>query len=277
MSGTEAKAIGTEDKFLNKAESQITNRGGFYSANGGDSVPDAPKVQKEANDKRISTEIIFDEQTDDYAKVIVRAHDPEDGHYVDAIVNHNFKVLFQKKAVEYLEKQIEGKNVNYNGHKIKMFVDANNPFDEDGNPITTPKGTIKLLKDMLNLKNFASRDATTKAMRAAQYKLLNKDWREKEEVQAELDEVKAVTQEIEERKEEKQTPKPPAGGKDVDDKNLIKIFDISPDLEKLFGAVIDQGEVVPLKNLLKETEKLLNSDKITMEQFREIKKLAGIK
>lgn len=66
-------------------------------------------------------------------------------------------------------------------------------------------------------------------------------------------------------------------GKPVLEKNLVEIFKLSKDLKNKFEPVQEQGEEVPVMILLRETEKLLDTDKISMEEFRQIKKLAGIK
>jgi len=181
---------------------EINQQGGFYKA-GNKQVPDAMKTQEAANEKQIPIEIIRTEQTDDYAEAIVRAWLPDKSQYVDDAVHHQFSVIRELKALEYLEKQVSGSSVYFRGSPIQMFEDLSQPFNKNGDPILTGVGYLKLLTEMARFKNFALRDAITKASRRAQLKILNREWRDKEEVKAEKDEERMVKDSIQEQEQEK--------------------------------------------------------------------------
>ena len=112
------------------------------------------------------------------------------------MVHHQFSVIRELKAPEYLEKQVSGKDIFFRGSPIQMFQDLSQPFNTDGDPILTGVGYLKLLTEMARFKNFAIRDATTKASRIAQLKLLNREWRDKDEIKSEKDEEKMVQDSI---------------------------------------------------------------------------------
>ena len=165
----------------------IPKKGGYYFA-GGEKTPDAWKTQEKANDKKLRTEVIVAEQTYDYAKAIVRAYSPN-GWYVDDAVIHHFKTIQDLTAWDYYKKDLEA----VNEHKDpQYFEDIENPFDNEGRPNMTQAGRLALLNKMMRFKNFAVRDAISKAERRAQLKVMNKEWREEDEVMNELDEVRQV-------------------------------------------------------------------------------------
>lgn len=178
-------------------------QGGMYKAAGNKEVPDARKTQNEANDKQIRSTIIKSEQTKDYAEVIIRATDPETGHFVEDIVHHDFNTIQQLKALEMLEKEVTGGSIYFRGNPIQVFQDINNPFTPEGIPILTGMGTLKLLTEMTRFKNFSIRDATSKAQRRAQLKILNREWRDKDEQKAEREEEKQVQDSIKDEKKTK--------------------------------------------------------------------------
>lgn len=183
-------------------EKPIVQRGGFYKA-GNKQVPDAMRTQKEANKKNIPIEIISTEQTEEYAEAVVRAWLPDHSQYTDDVVHHQFSVIRELKALEYLEKQVSGNSIYFRGSPIQMFQDLSKPFNKNGDPILTGVGYLKLLTEMARFKNFAIRDAVTKASRRAQLKLLNREWRNKEEIKAEKDEEKMVQDSINNEQQEK--------------------------------------------------------------------------
>lgn len=183
-------------------EKPIVQDGSFYKA-GNNRVPDARRVQKEANKKNIPIEIIQTEQTDEYAEAVVRAWLPDRTQYTDDVVHHQFSVTQELKALEYLEKEVSGTPIYFRGSPIQMFEDLSQPFNKNGDPILTGVGYLKLLTEMARFKNFALRDAVTKASRRAQLKLLNREWRDKDEVKAEKDEEKMVQDSINNQQKEK--------------------------------------------------------------------------
>lgn len=187
---------------IEEGTGRIPKKGGYYNV-GNLKNPkfeaDAWRVQEEANDAKVRTEIIKTIQTGEYAEAIVRAT-PLDGESTDAIVHHDYDTIMNKKLMEMLKKELAGKNIFFGAsgkrRKIQVFKDIAEPFiiNENGKtiPNLTPEGMIKILDDMFQFKDISLRDAVTKAMRIAQLKALNKDWRDKEEIKAEEDEVKAV-------------------------------------------------------------------------------------
>lgn len=178
---------------------RIPKKGGFYQVAPGKVEADAWRTQEDANEDNISTEIRIAEQNQDYARAIVRAYDT-DGHFVDAIVHHDFETIGNKKLMEMLKKQLGGEIIKFGPYgkqkRIEVFADMSQPFitGENGKtvPNLTPEGTIKFLDDMFRFKDMSSRDAVTKAMRIAQLKILNKEWRDDDEIMAEEEEVNNI-------------------------------------------------------------------------------------
>lgn len=166
------------DAKIEKAKTRryLAGQGGSYKVSGKER-PDSAAIQNVANDVGVSTEILVAEQTDKYAHVIVRAH--LGNHFVDAAVHHDYAVEFQLKTMEIIEKNpdildhYEGlKPVIKESAKIKQgdyFVDAK----------------YYLVHALLSFQKFSLRDAVTKAMSAAQAKMLNQDSRDEEEVKSE--------------------------------------------------------------------------------------------
>lgn len=195
----------TKDKEKSLKESlehgtgRIPKKGGYYPVAPGKFEADAYRVQEDANERKLKTVIIRAEQTDRYAEAIAEA-EAEEGVIVQAIVHHDFDTIMGKKIMEMYKKALAGKIITFgereNKKRIEVFKDLDNPFmmSETGKmiPNLTGQGIAKILDDMLRFRDFSLRDATTKAMRVAQLKALNKDWRDDEEVKAEEDEVKNV-------------------------------------------------------------------------------------
>lgn len=298
-------ATGNETNTPAPRTGHIPKKGGYYSVAPGKFEADAWKVQEEANNAGISTEIRVAEQTGAYARVIVRAW-PKEGHFVEGIVHHDFDTIMNKKLMEMLKKQLAGGIIKFgaNGKKkrIQVFADIAVPFivNDEGKsmPNLTPEGTIKILDDMFQFRDISLRDATSKAMRIAQLKALNKDWRDDAEIQAEKDEVTSVSdgkdvphvdqevvdkQTTEESKEEnKEDVKEKKGGKptgkkkvkkvvEVPEDGLKEIFKLSGELKKSFQPVIDAGEPVPRLAVLKKADELYAKD--NFELYKEIKEI----
>lgn len=190
---------------------EIKQQGGFYKA-GGKQVPDARRVQEDSNEKKISLEIIDRKQTDEYADIIVRAWLPDMSQYEDGVVHHQFSTIRELKALEFLEKEISGSPIYFRGSPIQMFQDLSQPFNKNGDPILTGVGYLKLLTEMARFKNFAMRDAKTKAGRIAKLNLLNREWRDKDEIQSEKDEENSVRSSIADEKASR-TQKPAPANK----------------------------------------------------------------
>ena len=154
-------------------------RGRMYRV-GNHEEPDSGLVQQWGNQAGISLQIMEPtEQTSEYAKAVVRATLP-DGQFIEECIIHYFDVSKERIAFEIIEKlQEEGKKP----------IEG---FDEDGRPILTAEAKYKIYKRFIRFKDFAVRDAVTKAGRRAILKLLNREWREPEEIEAEEQEVKMV-------------------------------------------------------------------------------------
>ena len=161
---------------LAKAERFLKNQGSSYSVSG-KNRPDSAMVQKFANTVGISSEIIFAEQTKDYAHVVVRGHRGDS--YIDAVVHHDFETEFQLQTMEIIKKNPEILD-HYDG---LLPVIKEGAKIESGNKVVDAK--YYLIHTLLSFKTFSLRDATTKAMSIAQMKLLNQDAREPEEVASE--------------------------------------------------------------------------------------------
>lgn len=188
-----------KNEIAEPGKGRIPKKGGYYQVAPGKVEADAWRTQEDANEGSVSTEIIIAEQTQDFARAIVRAYD-KDGHFVDAIVHHDFETIQNKKLMEMLKKQMGGEIIRFGPYgkqkRIDVFADMQQPFitNSEGRtvPNLTPEGTVKLLDDMFRFKDMSSRDAVTKAMRIAQLKILNKEWRDEDEIKAEEEEVNNI-------------------------------------------------------------------------------------
>lgn len=159
--------------------------GDFFNVGGGKRIPDSRVVQSLANQAKIKTETIHIKQDNKEATVTVRATAPN-GASIDASVTHNFEVVMQDKIMSMLS----------SNQPSKLFIDINNPFIMDNSGNITPNLTLigqkKIVKDMIQFKKFAVRDAETKADNRAQKKILNQEWREEDEIKSEKEEVEMV-------------------------------------------------------------------------------------
>ena len=186
-------------EHVEQGTGKIPAKGGYYQTPGGSFEADAWRVQEEANKEKINTEIVLAEQTEDHVKVIARAHHPS-GFYVEGIVNHDFDTIMSKKLMEMFKKILAGESITFGAKKhkrrIKVFNDEKNPFSIGENGKLIPdlygEGVAKILDDMLRFRDISIRDATSKAMRIAQLKALNREWRDEDELKAEEQEVKDV-------------------------------------------------------------------------------------
>ncbi len=170
------------DAKIEKAKTRryLAGQGGSYKVSGKER-PDSASIQNAANDEGVSTEILVAEQTEKYAHVIVRAH--LRNHFVDAAVHHDFSVEFQLKTMEIIEKNPE----------ILDHYEGTIPVIKEGASILkkTDRGDERidakyyLVHALLSFQKFSLRDAVTKAMSAAQAKMLNQDAREPEEIASE--------------------------------------------------------------------------------------------
>lgn len=243
----------------------VNKRGGFYTV-AGKKEADSWRVQEEANDKKISTEIIEAEQTNEYAKAIVRAYYPDKAGYVEAVVHHDFKTVRELRIIDMLDKELEAVS---RGSKPRIFKDPSNPFiwSESGEmiPNLTSRGQLHIMKTMLRFKQFSLRDATTKAMRIAQLKALNQEWREAEEIEEERKEVEEVAKDIAEKQGRTAKPKPVE----------VELEDPSENMKKVIEALEKEGKEVSKKSLFVTAEQLMQEGELSLAEVKEIKRELG--
>ena len=168
-----------------KTKNWLTNQGDGYKVQG-KYRPDAASIQGAANKNVVSSEILKAIQTTEYAEVTVRTHLGD--QYVDTIVHHDFENNRRMLLLEMASKHPE---------TVTGFSDI-------GMPIFNPEATFvdnfgktksvmyTVMHSLLADINFSLRDATTKAASAGQAKILNREWRSEEEVEAETRERELV-------------------------------------------------------------------------------------
>ena len=156
-------------------------RGGTYEVEGHEE-PDAWLTQCWGNEAGINIEILDQtRQTEDYAMAVVRAH--LGNQFVDEAVVHYFSVSKEIIAFEVIE---------------KMLKKGENPiegYDEDGKPILSQQAKYRIYKRFIRFKNFALRTAISMAARRAILKIMNREWREEEEIEAEEREARIIEEE----------------------------------------------------------------------------------
>ncbi len=162
-----------------KAKRFLENRGTSDVVQGKER-PDAHKIQQIANERKISIELIEAEQTDDYCQVIVRGILGK--QCIDAVVHHDYKTEYQLKAMEIIKKNPE----------ILDHYEGTTPIIKEGSKVKQGDQFIDakyyLVHTLLSFKKFSLRDARTKAAANAEAMLLNRDWRDEDEIKSEMDE-----------------------------------------------------------------------------------------
>ena len=174
----EPRKTETMQKRETQKREEMKPMGHFYHVSG-KMVPDAWKVRQWGNEKNISTEIVAAFQNEKCAHATVRAIAPT-GQHIDATVYHDYEIAKELMMFELIERYAK---------KGKSVIEG---YDEDGKPQLTPEAKRDLYKRYIRFKSFALRDAVTKAERIALLKILNKDWREEEEIESEMREVREV-------------------------------------------------------------------------------------
>jgi len=181
-------------------EIHLPSKAGDYMIEGGRLVPNAWKVQQAANQERVSTQVVRVDTGDRGVSVTVRAFRADDpAHFVEATVDFNFEVKRQMFILDAIDAYAKAEKLARRTHQ-RVALDNPLRLDErgqlllaeDGTPLLTPQATYNVWKRWIKAKNFAIRECETKAMARAQWKLLNKEWREPEEQEAEAQEVRAV-------------------------------------------------------------------------------------
>jgi hypothetical protein len=156
---------------------KLQKKGGYYSV-AGHKEPDAWLVQQWGTEAGVTLTIKYAEQDDESAKAVVRAQLGD--MFVEAAVVHYFKTTQDVITLETID-------VMERRHK-KPIVG----IDPDGHPLLSTETLYEIYKRLIRFKNFSVRDAITKASRIATLKILNQDWREPEEIEAEAAEVRSV-------------------------------------------------------------------------------------
>jgi len=156
-------------------------RGGTYEVEGHEE-PDAWLTQCWGNEAGINIEILDQtRQTEDYAMAVVRAH--LGNQFVDEAVVHYFSVSKEIIAFEVIEKMLKKRENPIEG------------YDEDGKPILSQVAKYRIYKRFIHFKNFALRTAISMAARRAILKIMNREWREEEEIEAEEREARIIEEE----------------------------------------------------------------------------------
>lgn len=160
-----------------KGEIPIKHQGGYYKV-AGKEIEDAWKTQNLANEHGVSTRVIdFDQDSE---RVFAHVRGVLGDQFTETVVWHNFEVVRENilwDKVKKLQKDVR---------QVE--------FREDGQPILYPQEQADVVQRFMNFRTFALRDAITKASRIVQLKLLNREFREEEEISMEEQEVKQVNQ-----------------------------------------------------------------------------------
>ena len=185
------------------AEEVEHNIKGYSYLAGGKVEPDGWSAQKFGNENGIVTETIDFFQDNEKAWAKVRATDPKTGQFVEDVVQFIFIDVFNKKVVDLVDASI--KKAPRGATKTPLIKDLKNPLlmDKDMNieANLTPRGQLHIIKQMVSFKYFAIRTAQTDAARRAILKILNKEWREDEEIKEEKKDRDFVNNRIQEENE----------------------------------------------------------------------------
>ncbi len=158
-----------------------------YFANGKE-VPNAFAASEEANRRKINTETDSG-RSDILAWGKARAIDAETGQYRESKVNFDFRTFRQRTSWEIaknLEKKLKGGVIiGVDEQTLLPILDGSKTFKD----IPLP---LYVHMQVLDRWTFADRDAESKAERRAILKLCNREWRDKEEIESERQEERAV-------------------------------------------------------------------------------------
>lgn len=179
--GKPAKDIGST------IESWRAKQDRTYAVEGGKEVPNAFAASEAANLQKINIETDTG-RTENLAWGKARAIDKETGQYREAKVNFEWTLFRQKTAWEIarsMEKKTPGIIKGAEEKTFLPLVDGTKTFKGQPAP-------LYLHMAVLNRWAFADRDAESKAERRAVLKLLNREWREKDEIDMEQAEEREV-------------------------------------------------------------------------------------
>ena len=174
------------------SKSLIVKEGGFYNVNG-KKIPDAPKIQEEINNLIENSHRIFNlyivecDKTDEKAWAKVRVEDMQTHQIIEDSVVHHYNTVYDAFLLDLL---------NSYEKSLKQNKPLPNPIDHiDENtkkPVLTAEANKNIIIRILKFKQFAERDAITKAASRAYLKILNREWRDQDEIDSEQLEVEIV-------------------------------------------------------------------------------------
>lgn len=153
-------------------------------------VPTAAMVNRNANRHRLCTEVLEYVVTDDLIRAKVRVTDPITGQYKEDGVAFTRNAFVAKKTVDIISKHIK-KNP---GLVVSVDPITLRPELSDTATIYDMPAKLFVAKEVLKSWNFLGRFAITTAERRCQDKLLNSDWREREEIELERAEIDDVAE-----------------------------------------------------------------------------------
>jgi len=159
----------------------------------GKQAPNAFGASEEANRRGLCTQIVDSGRTKDLVWGQVRVLDPKTQQYREDRVSHDRETFMLLKAWEDANSQAK----YFKETPLIIGIQENNMPQLD--PDLKVKGKpapLWLTLEVMRAWSFADRDAITKAERRAQLKILNREWREDDEINLELDEEKAVQEAI---------------------------------------------------------------------------------
>ncbi len=177
---------GSEDKALAEFHRKKART---YRTEDGD-VPTAAMVNRNANRHRFCTEVLEYVVTDDLIRAKVRVTDPVTGQYKEDGVAFTRNAFVAKKTIDIISKHIK-KNP---GLVISVDPVTLRPELSDTAMIYDIPAKLFVAKEILKSWNFLGRFAVTTAERRCQDKLLNAEWREREEIELERSEIEDVAE-----------------------------------------------------------------------------------
>lgn len=153
-------------------------------------VPTAAMVNRNANRHRFCTEVLEYIVTDELIRAKVRVTDPVTGQYKEDGVAFTRNAFVAKKTIDIISKHIK-KNP---GLVVSVDPVTLRPELSDTAIIYDMPAKLFVAKEILKSWNFLGRFAVTTAERRCQDKLLNAEWREREEIELERAEIEDVAE-----------------------------------------------------------------------------------
>jgi hypothetical protein len=186
--------VTAEDKILAEDKALVEfhrKRARTYRTEDG-CAPTAAMVNRNANRHRFCTEVLEYVVTDDLVRAKVRVTDPVTGQYKEDGVAFTRNAFIAKKTIDIISKHIK-KNPNLVASVDPVTL---RPELSDTAIIYDMPAKLFVAKEVLKSWNFLGRFAITTAERRCQDKLLNAEWREKEEIELERCEIEDVAEAV---------------------------------------------------------------------------------